>query len=114
MNTDRRLRKWQTAGVLGMCGLAASYGSRVLIAPAQAQTPKTAALEVGENGPLTDEQKIVHVLNRLGYGPRPGDIERVKAMGIGNYIDQQLHPEMIPDTAVASETGRLSDAFAQR
>lgn len=31
--------------------------------------------------PLTDRQKIVHALNRLGYGPRPGDVERVEKMG---------------------------------
>src|SRR3989454_2967382 len=47
---------------------------------------------------LTEEQRILHVLNRLGFGARPGDIERVKAMGIENYINQQLHPESIADT----------------
>jgi uncharacterized protein (DUF1800 family) len=46
---------------------------------------------------LTDEQRILHVLNRLGYGARPGDVERVKTMGIDNYIKQQLHPESISD-----------------
>ena len=38
---------------------------------------------------------IVHVLNRLGFGPRPGDVARVRAMGLSAYIDQQLHPERI-------------------
>ncbi len=46
---------------------------------------------------LTGTQKVIHVLNRLGYGPRPGDIEKVKAMGIEAYIEMQLHPERIPD-----------------
>jgi uncharacterized protein (DUF1800 family) len=45
---------------------------------------------------LTTDQQAVHVLNRLGYGPRPGDIERVKQMGVERYIDGQLHPESIP------------------
>jgi uncharacterized protein (DUF1800 family) len=36
------------------------------------------------------------VLNRLGYGPRPGDVERVKQMGVQRYIDSQLNPESIP------------------
>lgn len=49
---------------------------------------------------LSEEQKIVHVLNRTGFGPRPGDIERVKKIGIEKYIDQQLHPERIEDAAV--------------
>ncbi len=46
---------------------------------------------------LTETQKVIHVLNRLGYGPRPGDIEKVKAMGIEAYIEMQLHPERIAD-----------------
>ncbi|MCH7823333.1 MAG: DUF1800 domain-containing protein [Acidobacteria bacterium] len=46
---------------------------------------------------LTENQKIIHVLNRLGFGPRLGDIERVKAMGIEAYIEEQLHPASIPD-----------------
>ncbi len=45
--------------------------------------------------PTTDQQ-AVHVLNRLGYGPKPGDVERVKQMGVERYIDSQLHPESIP------------------
>jgi uncharacterized protein (DUF1800 family) len=49
---------------------------------------------------LTEDQKIVHLLNRTGFGPRPGDVERVKQIGITNYIDQQLHPERIDDAAI--------------
>lgn len=49
---------------------------------------------------LTQDQKIIHVLNRLGYGPRLGDVDRVKRMGLDKYIDQQLYPERIRDLAV--------------
>lgn len=49
---------------------------------------------------LTDRQKVLHVLNRLGFGPRPGDVERVEKMGIDAYVRQQLHPEGIPDAEV--------------
>jgi uncharacterized protein (DUF1800 family) len=48
---------------------------------------------------LTDDQRILHVLNRLGFGARPGDLERVKAVGVDNYINQQLSPEKIDDSA---------------
>lgn len=44
---------------------------------------------------LSPEQQAVHVLNRLGYGPKPGDIQRVMQMGVGNYIQQQLNPSSI-------------------
>jgi uncharacterized protein (DUF1800 family) len=52
-----------------------------------------------------DDRTILHVLNRLGFGPRPGDVERVRRMGLEAYIDQQLHPERIPDAAF---TARLT------
>jgi uncharacterized protein (DUF1800 family) len=49
---------------------------------------------------LTEDQAILHALNRLGYGPRPGDVERVRQMGLEKWIDQQLHPESIDDSAL--------------
>ena len=42
------------------------------------------------------DQREIHVLSRLGFGPRPGDIERVKSIGVDRYIDEQLHPASIP------------------
>jgi uncharacterized protein (DUF1800 family) len=47
--------------------------------------------------PLTEEQKILHLLNRAGFGPRPGDIERVKQKGLERYLEEQLFPEDVPD-----------------
>jgi uncharacterized protein (DUF1800 family) len=44
-----------------------------------------------------DDASIVHVLNRIGYGPRPADVERMRQLGIQEYIQQQLHPERIAD-----------------
>ena len=49
---------------------------------------------------LREDQKIVHVLNRLGYGPRSGDLERVRQMGLERWIERQLEPERIPDAAL--------------
>jgi uncharacterized protein (DUF1800 family) len=46
--------------------------------------------------PLSPERQAVHVLNRLAFGPRPGDVERVQRMGVQAWIDEQLHPEAIP------------------
>jgi uncharacterized protein (DUF1800 family) len=51
--------------------------------------------------PGANEQKrAVQALNRLTFGPRPGDIQQVAAMGVDRWIDLQLHPEKIPDAAV--------------
>jgi len=40
-----------------------------------------------------DDLQIAHVLNRLGFGPRPGDIDRVRALGLATYVEQQLDPD---------------------
>src|SRR5437870_144169 len=56
---------------------------------------------------LNESQRILHVLNRLGFGARPGDVERVKAMGIDNYITQQLFPERIDDSASEAKLQNL-------
>ena len=51
--------------------------------------------------PQMDEQKrAVHALNRLTFGPRPGDVDHVLAIGLDKWIDQQLHPEKIDDSAL--------------
>ena len=49
---------------------------------------------------LTEDQAILHALNRLGYGPRPGDVEAIRQMGLEKWIDRQLHPESIDDSAL--------------
>src|SRR5829696_6518155 len=57
---------------------------------------------------LTAEQRIMHVLNRLGFGARPGDVERVKAMGLETYINQQLNPEKLADTVAENKLKDLA------
>ena len=52
---------------------------------------------------IPSQLKALHVLNRLGFGPRPGDIARVNAMGVENYIHQQLFPETIAEPSQLSE-----------
>ena len=49
-----------------------------------------------------DDKTIVHVLNRLGFGPAPGDVDRIRRMGLDKYIDQQLRPETLADAGMAA------------
>src|SRR5271170_1057148 len=49
---------------------------------------------------LSSDEAVLHALNRLAYGPRPGDVERVKQMGLAKWIDQQLNPNSIDDQAL--------------
>src|SRR5580700_1058044 len=62
-----------------------------------------------KNLPITElsaDEAIFHALNRLAYGPRPGDVERVRQMGLAKWIDQQLNPNSIDDRALDA---RLED-----
>jgi uncharacterized protein (DUF1800 family) len=55
-----------------------------------------------------DDRTIVHVLNRIGFGPTPGQIERVRAIGLEAYIEQQLHPQKIDDEAMRARLQGLT------
>ena len=62
-----------------------------------------------EKDPSTadDQKRAVHALNRLAFGPRPGDVQKVMAIGVDRWIDQQLHPEKISDNAVGARLAPL-------
>jgi uncharacterized protein (DUF1800 family) len=49
---------------------------------------------------LTEDEAIVHALNRLAYGPRPGDVEHIRQTGLDKWVEQQLHPDSIDDSAL--------------
>src|SRR5262245_61876382 len=49
---------------------------------------------------LPVDKQAIHVLNRLTFGPRPGDIEQVRRIGVDKWIDQQLHPDQISESPV--------------
>jgi uncharacterized protein (DUF1800 family) len=76
--------------------------------PSPASTPSAADKSNGRaNFPgklpireLNEEQAILHALNRLGFGPRPGQVEQIEKTGLENWIQSQLHPENIPDPVV--------------
>ncbi len=82
-----------------LTGLLLAPPSYALRASEGKASAKGSTIVISETG-LTEDQKIVHLLNRIGYGPRPGDVERVKKMGIAAYIEQQLNPDAIVDEGV--------------
>ena len=53
---------------------------------------------------MTPEQKVVHALDRLTFGPRPGDVDTVTAAGLDRWIEQQLHPRDIPENPALAAT----------
>lgn len=56
----------------------------------------------------TLRSRALHVLNRLTFGPRPGEVDRVAAMGIEGFIEAQLNPGRIPDGGVERRLERLT------
>jgi hypothetical protein len=50
-----------------------------------------------QSGAFSPGQQSVHVLNRLAFGPRPGDIDYVSQIGLENWIERQLHPDSIAE-----------------
>lgn len=77
----------------------------VTLTAGSAQSMKSGPSKAGAK--LGEYQRILHVLNRLGFGARPGDVERVKAIGIDKYIEQQLLPEKIDDSASEAKLQNL-------
>ncbi|QOY93801.1 DUF1800 family protein [Massilia sp. UMI-21] len=60
-----------------------------------------AGLPQAQAGSPMDEGLALHLLNRLGYGPRPGELARVRALGAAAYVDGQLAPPPLPPRLAA-------------
>ncbi len=81
--------------------------SSAFMIEAVSSAPQTRVGQRSDARRLSEEQRILHILNRLGFGARPGDVERVRALGVERYIEQQLQPEMIEDAVAEAKVRRL-------
>src|SRR6266702_6952634 len=77
------MKIWAVASLCGALGASPLMG-------ASAQAPL-----------LTPRDSALHALNRLAYGPRPGEVDRVAAAGVMQWIDRQLSPDKIAHAALA-------------
>jgi uncharacterized protein (DUF1800 family) len=57
---------------------------------------------------LAADQQVIHALNRITFGARPGDVQKVRAIGLDKWVDQQLHPERIDDRDLQNFLDRYS------
>src|ERR1035441_3739610 len=65
------------------------------------QTPNHASARPPyQSRQLRGDERILHALNRFTFGPRPGDLEAVRAMGLERWFNQQLHPETLDQTGL--------------
>src|SRR5256714_8949191 len=99
LNQKSALRK-----ITAVCTIIA-VSATTFAAVISAQSMKTAASK--STAKLSEDQRILHVLNRLGFGARPGDVEHVKAMGVDKYIEQQLSPDKIDDAVSEAKLQNL-------
>ncbi len=88
-----------------MIGIIVSVFRRVIGMTAALTALATPACEVLAAD--TDESLIRHVLSRLTYGPRPGDIARLKQTGLQAFIEEQLDPDRLDDSALEEQICRF-------
>ena len=86
---------WAVLGLGALAGCSASTaraggGDRPVAAAPAAAAPVAS---------VSGDRQIIHALSRLTYGARPGDVERVRAMGLSAWINRQLRPRTIDDSA---------------
>src|SRR5438105_1663529 len=60
---------------------------------------------------IPSDRRILQALNRLTFGPRPGDARQVKTMGLKKWLDLQLHPERIPENPTLSSRLKTLDTL---
>jgi uncharacterized protein (DUF1800 family) len=89
------LRRWIAPLLAGVLCLQSSFVS--IAAPGASKKLPT----------MTADQRVAHVLSRLTFGARPGDFEKVKAMGVDAFINQQLDPDSIDNSGVIPRLRRL-------
>jgi uncharacterized protein (DUF1800 family) len=82
------------AALLGVAPIGASAQS------AGAKNPAKSVIARSDVRELPADQQIIQAINRLTFGPRPGDALKVRSIGLDKWIDQQLHPEKIDDSAI--------------
>jgi len=80
----------------------------LILAMALAAPAGIAAARPRPAAPSDEEAQIVHALSRLTFGPRPGDVDAVRAIGLEEWISRQLRPERIADGALAPRLASLS------
>ncbi len=86
-----------------VAGIAAFASAAPIYAYGQttgAKNPPKTVIARSDVRDLPADQQIIQALNRLTFGPKPGDVQKVRAIGLDQWIDQQLHPDRINDNAM--------------
>lgn len=93
-----------TSGQNGAVPVVRKPASKAATTRSAAAKPKPAA-KPDALVPLTDRERAEQILNRFTFGPRPGDVDHVMAIGVDQWLEQQLKPDSINDTALQRRLG---------
>jgi len=99
------LRMEQCKGALAVllcAALSVRAPAQSLPAPPSAKQAPEKHRSAYRSARLQGDERILHALNRFTFGPRPGDIETVRAIGLDRWFDQQLNPQTIDNSALAT------------
>jgi uncharacterized protein (DUF1800 family) len=94
------IRSFQTLCCAAASVLVLQLALPVGVSAQMASPAPVKPLKTQPGPPLTPDEKILQVLNRFTYGPRPGDLERVRAIGLNAWFIQQINPSKIDDSAL--------------
>lgn len=67
---------------------------------AEARWPWRTLSKQSQTSQVRGEQRILHALNRLTFGPRPGEVDQVRRMGLAQWFEVQLNPQSVDDSAL--------------
>jgi uncharacterized protein (DUF1800 family) len=93
----------ESALALLLCATIAAppFGYGQLPSPAADTAPARAQHRPDyQAGQLKGDERMLQALNRFTFGPRPGDLEAVRTMGLDAWFEQQLHPQALDETAL--------------
>ena len=100
---------------LGLLGCATGAPPASVVPDASASQTSSSASQIASQSASqsasreqTADQQVHHVLNRLAFGARPGDVDAVRAMGVDAWIDRQLYPERVHDAATEQFVTRFT------
>jgi uncharacterized protein (DUF1800 family) len=88
---------------LGLIVVAMLVAASPAVSQSAAKKKSPASKAASSSTELNDRQRALHALNRLTFGPRPGDVEAVLAKGVDAFVEDQLHPESIDDSALGAQ-----------
>src|SRR5690348_13661752 len=103
--------KYRTLGCLLLLGIGSPLLTAWRVVGAQHAAPLhmtvTSLRDTSSPSVLSPHDSALHALNRLAYGPRPGEVDRVAAEGVIRWIDRQLAPRRIDDGTLAEREHRF-------